>query len=462
VEYNRGRIDLTGNKDEFRNLNSPKIVTRIPGPIVCQFIQHAGAIFPSYVQPIMDEAEGIFIKDPDGNIFVDFISGRCVVNIGYSHPDFVKAIQEQVPKGTNGITENLLKMILRISQVTPGSYEKAVICGLSGSDMNDLAIKLARRLTKRSDIITFAGSYHGVSYGALSLTSYQTDMIRGFGPRLPGVHNMYYPYCYRCPLKMDSKDCDLACLDLMVDHAFKSYVVPDEVAAMVVEPIQGDAGWHVPPDDWLSRLRKICDEHGILLVAEEIQTGFGRTGKWFGVNHYDVVPDITLLGKSIACGVPNAAAVVKADLFNRVDPFNLIYLMNTFSYNPLACVATLANIDIIEKERLVERSAEMGAYAYQWLKDMVTDHDILGDVRGKGLMLGVEVVENKETKKPGVRLADRIIEEAFKKGLYMIHMGAFGTAVLRVAPPLIINKEQMDSCLEILDDSVKEVEKAKL
>jgi 4-aminobutyrate aminotransferase-like enzyme len=207
-------------------------------------------------------------------------------------------------------------------------------------------------------------------------------------------------------------------------------------------------------------LRKICDDNGILLVSEEVQTGFGRTGKWCGVDHWGVVPDITVLGKSIACGVPNAAAVIKADLFNRVEPFDLIFLMNTFSYNPLACVATLANINIIEKEKLVERSAKMGEYAFSRLVDIMEDHEILGDVRGKGLMIGVEVVKDKTSKKPGVKEADRIVEEAFKRGLYMIQMGSMGTAVLRVAPPLIINQEQLDSCLEILESSVSKVENA--
>jgi 4-aminobutyrate aminotransferase len=446
---------------ELRERVSPEIITDLPGPKVSQFIQNAGVIFPKYFQPIMDDADGIFIKDPDGNVFVDFISGRCVVNIGYSHPDFVNALREQVSRGTNGITENMLQLIYQLNKVTPGNFEKAVICGLSGSAMNDLAIKIARRLTKRPDIITFAGSYHGVTYGALSLSSYRHDMIKGFGPKLPGIHNMMYPYCYRCPYKMENPDCDLACLRQMVDHAFKSYVVPDEVAAIVVEPIQGDAGWHVPPDDWFPSLRKICDEYGILLVSEEIQTGFGRTGKWSGIDHWDVIPDITLLGKSIACGVPNAATVVKAELFEQADPFDLIFLMNTFSYNPLACVATLKNIEIIEKEKLVEKSSKMGEYAYSRLKDVVEDHQIIGDVRGKGLMIGLEVVQDKDTKNPGVELADRIVEKAFKKGLYMIHMGSFDTAVLRVAPPLIINKEQMDSCLEILECSISKVENSR-
>jgi 4-aminobutyrate aminotransferase-like enzyme len=445
----------------LKDLSGPKIVTELPGPIIRDFITQPGAIFPRYVQPIMEKAEGIFIKDPDGNIFVDFISGRCVVNIGYSHPDFVNALQDQIQKGTNGLTQNILKVINRINEVTPGNFEKAVICGLSGSEMNDVAIKVARRLTKRSDIITFAGSYHGVSYGALSLSSYKQDMIKGFGPKLPGVHNMIYPYCYRCPFKMEYPGCDLACLNQMVEHAFRSYVVPEEVAAVFAEPIQGDAGWHVPPAEWLLSLRKICDEYGILLVSEEVQTGFGRTGKWCGIDHWRVVPDITLLGKSIACGVPNAAAVIKADLFNRVESFDLVFLMNTFSYNPLACVATLANIDIIEKEKLVERSAKMGEYTFSRLKDMMEEHEARGDVRGKGLMIGVEVVKDKTSKRPGVEEADRIVEEAFKRGLYMMQMGSMGTAVLRVAPPLIINREQLDSCLEILEASVSKVESAR-
>jgi 4-aminobutyrate aminotransferase-like enzyme len=199
----------------------------------------------------------------------------------------------------------------------------------------------------------------------------------------------------------------------------------------------------------------------MLLVSEEVQTGFGRTGRWCGIDHWGVVPDITLLGKSIACGVPNAAAVIKADLFSRVEPFDLIFLMNTFSYNPLACVATLANINIIEREKLVERSAKMGKYTHSRLKDMMEDHEVLGDVRGKGLMIGVEVVKDKTSKKPGLEEADRIVEEAFKRGLYMIQMGSMGTAVLRVAPPLIINREQLDSCLEILDASISKVESSR-
>lgn len=445
---------------KLRDLTTPVIKGDMPGPRVREVLKYLSEFFPKYVQPMIDEGDGIFVKDLDGNIFVDFISGRCVLNIGYSHPEFVQAVQRQISLATCGVVQQATEMMMKLNQVTPGNYEKVPGCVLTGSAANDVAIKVARRSTGRQKIISFAGSYHGATYGALSLTSYLPGMRRGFGPMLPGVEIMPYPYCYRCPFGLEHPECDLKCLRYLDEYAFKSYIVPEEVAAIFVEPIQGDAGWHVPPDDWLPRVREICDEYDILLVAEEVQTGFGRTGKWFAVNHWDVVPDITILGKSISCGVPNAAAVVRADLLVEDGHINPLGLFNTLSYNPLASVATCANIDIIRREGLVENSAKMGDYLKRRLVEMMEDYEVMGDVRGKGLMIGVEIVEDKESKKPAAEKAERIVAEAFSKGLYLIQMGSFGTGVLRVAPPLIINKAQADSCLEILEDSIRVIERS--
>jgi 4-aminobutyrate aminotransferase-like enzyme len=246
----------------------------------------------------------------------------------------------------------------------------------------------------------------------------------------------------------------------MEDYAFTSYLPPEDVAAVVFEPVAGDAGWHVPPNNWLPTLKEICDRHGILLIAEEVQTGFGRTGKWFAVENWDVKPDIILLGKSIGCGVPNAACVVREDLCVREETGESFWTGGTFSGSPLGSVASLTNIEVIEDEGLVENSEKMGAHVKKRLEDMMEEHRIIGDVRGIGLLIGVEIVKNKDTEEPGVEEAERVTVEAFKRGLYLVNMGAFGTRALRIAPPLIITEEQADAALDILEEAVFEVEKS--
>lgn len=439
-------------------LRAPRIVAKPPGPKVREILKRSG-LSPVYEHPIAEEAKGIFIRDPDGNIFIDFISGRCVTNVGHCHPQVVQALRSQASRGLHGLTESRLRLTRRLSEITPGNFPKRVFYAQSGSAVNDFGIKVARWSTGRPYIVAFAGAYHGVTYGALSISSYRPYMVKGIYPRLPGVFHMPYPYCYRCPFKLEHPDCDLACLMYMEDHAFRSYLPPEEVAAVVFEPVAGDAGWIVPPDGWLPTLKEICDRHGILLIAEEIQTGFGRTGKMFAVDHWGVEPDVMLLGKSISSGVPNAACVVREDLSKRRGTGEEIQTPMTFGGSPLGCVASIATIKVIEGEKLVENSNTMGAYIKKRLLDMMDDHRILGDVRGMGLLIGVEIVEDRETKKPGVEEAERIRLKAFEKGLYLIHMGSFGIRALRVAPPLIINKEQADASLEILENSISEVER---
>lgn len=446
---------------DLSTFNSPEIRVKPPGPRVLEILSKVGMKPSQYTQPIMEEARGIFIRDPDGNVFVDFISGRCVTNVGYSHPKVVKALQEQVAKGLHGITEQRFKLNGKLSEITPGDYEKSIFYCQSGSATNDVAIKAARFSKRRPYIVAFAGAYHGVTYGALSISSYRPYMVKGFYPNVPGVYHMPYPYCYRCPFKLEYPDCGLACLYYMEDYAFKSFLPPEEVAAVIFEPVAGDAGWHVPPEDWLPTLRKICDKHDIPLVAEEVQTGFGRTGKMFAVENWNVVPDMMLLGKAISCGVPNAAAVIRKELTVRQDTGESLLTGHTFGGSPLGVVSALANIEVIEEEKLVENSARMGDYVKKRLTEMMEDHRLMGDVRGIGLLIGVEVVKDKGTKEPGVEEADKICARAFQKGLYLVNMGAFGTRVLRVAPPLIITKEQADVCLEILENAISDVEKGR-
>ncbi len=445
--------------DNLRSLTKPKIVAKPPGPKVKELLKLGGLRGIGYTQPIMEDAEGIFVRDPDGNIFIDFISGRCVTNIGYSHPKMVKALKTQAAKGTHGLTEHRLKLSGKLSDIIPGDFKKRVFYAQSGSATNDFGIKTARWSTRRPYIVAFAGAYHGTTYGALSVSSYRKEMVKGFHPNLPGVYHMPYPYCYRCPFKLEHPDCGLACLRYMEDYAFESYLPPEEVAAVIFEPVAGDAGWHIPPDDWLPALREICDRHGILLISEEVQTGFGRTGKMFAVENWGVVPDLMLLGKAMACGVPNAACVVKESLCVREETGESLFIGGTFGGSPLSSVAALTNIEVIEEEKLVENSAKMGVYVKSRLMEMMEDHRLMGDVRGIGLLIGVEVVKDKDSKEPGVEEADKICASAFQKGLYLVNMGSFGTRALRIAPPLIINKEQADVSLEILESAISEVEK---
>ncbi len=437
------------------NIKTPKIVVKPPGPRVRALLKEIN-LPPTTIYPIIEEAEGIWIKDLDGNVYIDFISGRCVVNVGHRHPKIVETLKQQIDKLTHGPNEYRFKLEKELARITPGNFPKRVSYSLTGSAANDCAIKLARWATRRPYIIAFAGAYHGVTYGALSLSSYLPRMRRGFWPLLPGIYIMPYPYCYRCPFGLEYPDCDLKCLGYL-EYAFKSYLPPDEIAAISIEPIAGDAGWIVPPDGYLQQLRELCDHYDILLIAEEVQTGFGRTGKWFAVEHWNVVPEIMVLGKALAGGVPLSAVVAKAELFEKEEA-RFVH-GHTFGGYPLGCAAALTNIQIIEEEGLIENAERMGAYMMKRLREMMEDHSIIGDVRGKGLLIGVEIVKDKESKKPGIEEADSICKKAFERGLYIIRMGAYGTATLRVAPPLIITREQVDIALNILEEAISEVEK---
>lgn len=435
----------------------PNIVSEIPGPKTLDFLNKLGySTWYEQEYPMPVEAEGIWIKDLDGNVFMDFISGRCVVNVGHRHPRVVQAIKDQADKIIHGIGLTRMELRKKLTQITPGRFQKKVVFCLSGSGANDAGIKLARWSSRRPYLVTFMGAYHGMTYGALSVSSYETNMVRGFHPNLPGIYHMPYPYCYRCPFGLEHPECDLMCLQYLEDYAFKSYLPPDEVAGVLFEPIQGDAGWIVPPDNWLPTLEKICKKYGILLIDEEVQTGFGRTGKMFAVEHWGVEPDIVLLGKSIASGLPLAACVGKSDLFEREQRSYEHKL--TFRRSLVCHAAALATINVIEDEGLVEKSAKIGSYLKKKLEEMKEKHKIVGDVRGKGLLIGVEIVKDKESKKPGVEEAKQISRKCIRKGLYTIYMGAYGTATIRIAPPLIITKEQVDIALEILEGVISDTE----
>lgn len=442
----------------MRDLVAPIIVSGPPGPKVQNILTMAGLNPEEYDSPINSKAEGIYIKDPDENIFLDLISGRCVTNVGHNHPHVIRAIHNQVDKSIHWQTEEQFKLAKRLSEITPGSWRKQVYWTQSGSMAVELALKVARRATKKPYFISFTGAYHGVAYGSLTVSGYDPVMKRHYGPLLPGVYHMPFPYCFRCPFNNEHPDCSLACLSYIEDYAFKSYLPSEEVAAIIIEPIQGDAGWHVPPDGWQKGLAELCERYEILLIADEIQTGFGRTGKLFGMNHWEVEPDIILLGKSMASGVPIAATLLREDILHPTDTESIPIHAQSFSGSPLGCVAANATIDVIEQECLCEKSQKMGSYLKKRLEDLKENNKIIGDVRGLGLLIGVEIVRDKDSLKPGEKEAAAICINAFKKGVFLLKMGTFGTQNLRIAPPLIISKEQTDSVLKIMDNVITNTE----
>ena len=438
-------------------LRGPRIVAGPPGPRVVRLLTESGLDPKSYNNPIVDEARGVYVRDPDGNVFFDLISGRCVVNTGYNHPRVVEAIKAQGERSIHWQTEQSYTLVRRFEEML-GSGLKQVYWGQSGSLSNDHAIKAVRRITGKPTIIAFTGSYHGSSMGAISLSGYDPSMKRHYGPLVPGIIHVPYASCYRCPLKMEHPGCGLACLAYIEDVAFKSYVPADEVAAVFVEPIQGDAGWHIPPPGWHEGLKRLCERHGILHVADEVQMGFGRTGTWLGMDHWGVKPDVVILGKALGSGVPISAVVLGRDLLESTDPEPIPIHAQSFSATPLGTAAAHATMDVICDEKLCENSERMGAYMRKRLVELMDEHPSIGDVRGMGLLIGVEIVKDRVRKTPNPAAANDICAEAFKRGVYTLNMGSYGGRALRVAPPLIVTEEQLDNVVEILDESMSRVE----
>jgi len=413
-----------------------------------------------YYPFVMKRGEGATIEDIDGNRYLDFLSSAAVLNTGHAHPRVVKAIKEQVDNFTNYTSaymyyKNLVELAQELVQITPGKMAKKVSFGLSGSDANDGAIKLARSFTKRQKIIAFLRSYYGSTYGAISLSAISLNMRRNMGPFLPEIYHVPYPDCYRCPFKLKPTNCNLSCLDyfkMMLD----TLIPVEEVAAIIVETIQGDAGVIVPPEKYLPALKKICEDNSILFIAEEVQTGFGRTGKWFAIEHWGIEPDVILLGKAIASGMPLSAIVAKKEIMDSWDaPAHLF----TMGGNPVSCAAALATISVIEEEKLVERSKEMGDYIQSRFNELKKEHELIGDVRGKGLLIGVDLVSNRENKQRAEKEAAKVCWSCWEKGLILTF---FSKSVLRIAPPLVITRKEVDYALEIIEKSIKDVEEGKI
>lgn len=413
-----------------------------------------------YYPFVMKKGKGAQVEDIDGNQYIDFLSSASALNTGHSHPRIVRAINEQVKNFVNYTSaymyyQNLVELAQELVKITPGKVAKKVSFGLSGSDANDGAIKLARCFTSRPKIIAFLRSYHGSTYGAISLSAISLNMRRKMGPFLPEIYHLPYPDCYRCPFKGKPENCNLTCLDY-IKVVLDNLIPVEEVAAIIIEPIQGDAGVIVPPDQYLPALKKICEENNILFIAEEVQTGFGRTGKWFAIEHWGIEPDVILLGKAIASGMPISAIVARREIMDSWDaPAHLF----TMGGNPVSCAAALATIAVIEEEKLVEKAKELGDYIKARLVELQKEHALIGDIRGKGLLIGVDLVTDRENKRRAEKEAAKICWRCWEKGLILTF---FSKSVLRIAPPLVITKNEVDQALDIIEQSIKDVEEGKI
>jgi len=396
------------------------------------------------------------VEDVDGNRFLDFNAGIAVVATGHCHPRVVKAVQEQAARlmhmsGTDFYYEEMVALAEKLAGIAPGGLERRVSFGNSGAEAMEGAIKLARWATKRDKIIAFFGSFHGRTMGALSLTARKAVQRAGFGPLVPGVVHAPYPNCYRCPFGQKPENCAVECVSFIENTLLKTVAPPEETAAIVVEPVQGEGGYIVPPRKFFDELTRVAHQNGILLVFDEVQSGMGRTGSMWAADHFEAVPDIMAVAKGIASGLPLSATVARADLMTWPPGAHA----STFGGNPVACAAALATIALLEEE-LIDNAARMGAHLMDRLRDWPQRFPQVGEVRGLGLMIGVELVRDQATREKAPELRDRVVQMAFERGLLIL--GA-GDNSLRLCPPLIVTREQCTFALETLEACLTAVTK---
>ena len=433
---------------------------KLPGGKARALIKRdSSVISPSYPRAhsfVMDHGKGTEVWDVDGNRFLDFMGGIAVVSTGHSHPKVVKAIQEQAEKfihiSSDFYNEKWIKLGEKLDEIAP--FEEAAVSFMtnSGTEAVEAAIKLARYHTERMNFIGFTGAFHGRTMGAVTFTASKSAYHGGFYPLMPGVVHAPFPDPYRPVLeRKKGEDYGEAVVRYIEEQILGHILPPDEVAGVLVETIQGEGGYIVPPEGFYPALRKLCDKYGILMIVDEVQSGMGRTGKWWAIEHYDVEPDMFTAAKGIASGMPLGACIARRSVMDWKKGTH----GNTYGGNPIACAASLATIDLIENEYL-ENAATVGEYTMDALAELKARHHSIGDVRGKGLMIGVEFVKDKGTKEPAAELTNRVAELAFERGLLLL---SCAKSVIRIAPPLSISKSEVDEGLLIFEEALTLAEK---
>jgi 4-aminobutyrate aminotransferase len=436
-------------------MNAPDIKTPLPGPKATAIIERDRKyVSPSYTRDypfVIARGEGAIVEDVDGNRFLDCAAGIAVNSTGVSHPDVVKAIAEQAQKfihmsGTDFYYEPQVRLAEELAAIAPIAGDVRTFFGNSGTEATEAAIKLARYHTKRQGIIAFLGAFHGRSMGSLSLTASKAIQRRGFGPFVPGVHHAPYPDTYR---SSSPEAAAAQSLSFIEDQLFTHLIAPDEVAAVVVEPIQGEGGYMVAPPSFLNGLRELTTKHGILLVVDEVQSGMGRTGKMFASDHIGLKADIVTIAKGIASGLPLGVTCARADVMTWPPGAHA----STFGGNPVACAAANATIKLL-KEQLIANAAVVGELLMERLRGLQAKHAIIGDVRGKGLMIGIELVRDRQTKERAVEERNALVQAVFRRGVLIL--GA-GKNAVRLAPPLVFTRDQAESVVRVLDEALTEV-----
>ena len=433
----------------------PKLVCPPPGPKARAVSERdARTMSQNYRTDyplVVDHAKGPVVVDADGNRYLDFAAGIAVASTGHCHPDVVAAVQRQAARllhlcATDFYNEDVVTLAEGLARRAPGPGPWRVFFANSGAEVVEAAVKLARLRTGRPKVVAFYGGFHGRTYGALSLTASKPVQRRGYGPLLPEVLHTHYAYCYRCPVNRHPDTCKVECLDLLTETMFSTTTDPSEIAAVIVEPVQGEGGYVVPHAGFLPRLREITRRHGILLIADEVQCGMGRTGRMFASEHFGLEPDILTLAKGIASGMPLGALIARDDVMRWESGGH----GSTFGGNPVSIAAGLATLRLLE-EGLIANAERVDRVLMTALRDRLGGHAVVGDVRGLGLMVGVEIVRDRFRREPAPELRERILEEAFKRGLLLL---GCGRSTIRLAPPLIVDEEDAATAARILEEAV--------
>jgi 4-aminobutyrate aminotransferase len=439
-----------------------KLVTPPPGKnaraAVKETVKYVSPSISRWYPLVVESAHGTIVKDVDGNQFLDFSSGLAVLNVGSSHPKVVEAAKKQLDKFihfsyTDFYYENLAELAGQLATLAPGSFEKMVFYGNSGAEANEAAMKLSRNYTHRTLFLAHGGAFHGRTMGALSLTASKPIQREGSFPLVPEAVHFPFPYCYRCPWKQTFPECDYYCIDFFKEQYLEKFVPVNDVAAYVFEPCQGEGGYVIPPPDYFKKM-EFLRKDDVLFVCDEIQTGMGRTGKFFAIENFGVNPDMITSAKGIASGFPLSATIARADVMKSWKPGQHA---STFGANPVAVEAALATLKVIHDEKLLDNALKMGKIALRRLNEMKEKYEIIGDIRGLGLFIGVEIVKNRKTKERGEKEANQIIEECFSKGLVLI---TAGRNTLRIIPPLIVTNDELNEGLDILEETIAKVNKS--
>ncbi len=437
----------------------PRIVVSPPGPKARELLKrderYISPSYSRYYPLVVDSGKDCVVKDIDGNQYIDLNAGIACLNVGHTHPRIVSAVKSQCDRflhysNTDFYYEQVIRLAERLAEISPGSFDKKTYFGNSGTEAVEAALKLAKWHTRKQLFIAFTGAFHGRTVGSLSFTASKPTQRRHFFPLMPGVTHVPYGYCYRCPFKMTYPECNYWCVEYIDEFVLQKYAPPEDVAAFVYEPIQGEGGYVVPPPDYFQKLKKLADKYGILTIVDEVQSGIGRTGKWFGIEHWGVEPDIVCSAKALASGLPIGVATASS----KIMDWSAGSHASTFGGNPLSCAAALAVIDVIKEEKLLENANKQGVHALKRLDELAEKNLMVGEVRGKGLMIGVELVKDRESKAPASQEAREVIIRSWKRGVAVV---TCGVSTLRLSPPLTIQRELIDTALDVVEDTINEV-----